>query len=66
MSIVQGLGIGCSMTPLATWGEPVGRERPGEELHTKVESSCFLLVYLSYIRAKLSCSEPLLWYLASF
>ena len=22
MSIVQGLGVGCSMMPLATWGEP--------------------------------------------
>jgi hypothetical protein len=22
MSIVQGLGVGCSMMPLAVWGEP--------------------------------------------
>ena len=49
-----------------TGTRPVGRERPGEELRTKVESSCFLLRISVMFRAELSCSEPLPWYLAAF
>ena len=30
MSIVQGLGVGCSMMPLATWGEPGRGVKPSQ------------------------------------
>ena len=32
---------------------PAGRERSGEELRIKVESSCFLLAYLSYVPCRI-------------
>ena len=36
-----------------TGTRPVGRERPGEGICTKVESSCFLLAYLSYVPCRI-------------
>ena len=30
ISIVQGLGVGCSMMPLATWGEPGRGVKPSQ------------------------------------
>ena len=32
MSIVQGLGVGCSMLPLARWGEPDRGVNPSQVL----------------------------------